>query len=105
MSTPLLTESEIADALATLPAWTRSGAALTRSIEADSFLTGIELVRAVAEVAEATDHHPDIDIRWRTIHFTLSTHSADGLTELDLALAREIDRLAPKYAGADVPNE
>ncbi|WP_054816329.1 4a-hydroxytetrahydrobiopterin dehydratase [Nocardia arizonensis] len=105
MSTPLLTESEIVEALATLPGWSRSGTALTRSIQADSFPVGIELVRAVAEVAEATNHHPDIDIRWRTITFTLSTHSAGGITGLDLALAREIDRLAPKFAGGDVPNE
>ncbi|MGN2636071.1 4a-hydroxytetrahydrobiopterin dehydratase [Nocardia takedensis] len=105
MSTPLLTEAELADALATLPGWASSGDTLTRSVDADSFLAGIELVRAVAEVAEATDHHPDIDIRWRTITFALSTHSAGGLTELDLALAREIDRLAPRFAGGDVPNE
>ncbi|MEV0295290.1 4a-hydroxytetrahydrobiopterin dehydratase [Nocardia sp. NPDC050710] len=97
MSTPLLTEAEISAAVATLPAWTRTGPTLIRSVKAHSFAAGIELVRAVAEVAEATDHHPDIDIRWRTITFALSTHSVGGLTERDVALAREIDRLVPQY--------
>jgi 4a-hydroxytetrahydrobiopterin dehydratase len=50
-------------------------------------------VMAVGQLAEAADHHPDIDIRWRTLSFRLSTHSAGGLTEKDFALAREIDGL------------
>jgi len=63
-------------------------------LEAPSFLDGIELVGVVARAAEAANHHPDIDIRWRTVTFTLSTHSADGLTQSDLDLARGIDGLS-----------
>jgi 4a-hydroxytetrahydrobiopterin dehydratase len=40
------------------------------------------------------DHHPDIDIRHTRLTFTLSTHDAGGITANDLALAREIERLA-----------
>lgn len=54
----------------------------------------MELVRKVAEAAEAANHHPDIDIRWRKVTYTLSTHSAGGLTQLDLDLAAQIDSLA-----------
>ena len=57
-------------------------------------MDGIRLVQQVAEVAEDLDHHPDIDIRWRTLTFRLSTHSAGGLTAKDLRLATDIDRLA-----------
>ncbi|MGW4093905.1 4a-hydroxytetrahydrobiopterin dehydratase [Nocardia sp. NPDC004750] len=89
----LLSEPEIADALTELPEWSRSGDNLTRTVEAATFLAGIELVRRVAEVAEEANHHPDIDIRWRKVTFSLSTHSAGGLTALDVALAHEIDRL------------
>ena len=64
-----------------------------RSVEAGSFLEGIELVRRVAEAAEASDHHPDIDIRWRTVTFRLSTHSEGGLTDKDLVMAGTIDKL------------
>ncbi|MCP2274979.1 4a-hydroxytetrahydrobiopterin dehydratase [Nocardia amikacinitolerans] len=94
MSTPLLSEAEIADALAGLPNWSRSDKSITRTIKAASFPAGIDLVRRVADAAEAANHHPDIDIRWRNVTFTLSTHSAGGLTALDLGLAREIDLLA-----------
>ena len=37
------------------------------------------------------DHHPDIDLRWRTLHLALVSHSAGGVTDLDLELARRID--------------
>jgi 4a-hydroxytetrahydrobiopterin dehydratase len=60
----------------------------------DAFLTGIGFVDRVAEAAEAADHHPDIDIRWTTVRLALSTHAEGGVTEKDLALATEADRLA-----------
>ena len=91
----LLTQEEIDAALGgDLRAWTQRGNSITRSVKAASFLAGIDLVRRVAEAAENADHHPDIDIRWRTLTFTLSTHSAGGLTVKDLDLAGRIDRLA-----------
>ena len=56
-------------------------------------LHGIDDVAAIARVAEEMDHHPDIDIRWRNLTFRLSTHSAQGVTGLDIALAERIDAL------------
>ncbi|MBF6327352.1 4a-hydroxytetrahydrobiopterin dehydratase [Nocardia transvalensis] len=94
MGTSLLTDEELSTALEDLPDWTHTGNSIARTVEAPSFLAGIELVRRVASAAEAANHHPDIDIRWRRVTFTLSTHSAGGLTQLDVALAHEIDRLA-----------
>jgi 4a-hydroxytetrahydrobiopterin dehydratase len=94
MATPLLTDDELSAALKDLPDWVRAGAEITRTVEAATFPAGIELVRRVASAAEAANHHPDIDIRWRRVTFTLSTHSAGGLTGLDLSVAHEIDRLA-----------
>ena len=47
----------------------------------------------MGELAEAADHHPDIDIRWDTVTLRLSTHSAGGLTDKDLSLAAAIDEL------------
>ncbi|HTC70597.1 MAG TPA: 4a-hydroxytetrahydrobiopterin dehydratase, partial [Acidothermaceae bacterium] len=89
-----LTQDEVASALADLDGWTGDTTSLHRSIKASSFLAGIGLVDAVAKVAEEMDHHPDVDIRWTTITFTCSTHSAGGVTELDVALARRINELA-----------
>jgi 4a-hydroxytetrahydrobiopterin dehydratase len=74
--------------------WERVGDEIVRTVSCPSFPTAIELVREVAEVAEERDHHPDMDIRWRNVRFALSTHSAGGLTQNDLDLAEEIDRLA-----------
>lgn len=68
---------------------------MVRSVKADTYADGIRLIDRVAQVADGLDHHPDIDVRWTTVTFRLSTHSAGGLTGRDVALAREIDRLAP----------
>jgi 4a-hydroxytetrahydrobiopterin dehydratase len=93
--TELLSESEITAAVADLPKWQRQGEALTQTIDCPDFAAAIAFVNRVAEAAENADHHPDIDIRWRTVTFTLSTHSEGGITGLDVRLARKIDDLAP----------
>ncbi len=93
--TALLPQEEIDRALAgDLSAWSQAGDAITREVTAPSFLAGIALVQRVAEAAEEADHHPDVDIRYTTLTFTLSTHSEGGLTVKDLDLAGRIDRLA-----------
>ena len=56
-------------------------------------MAGIDAVRRVAERAEAKDHHPDIDIRWRTVTFSLVTHAVGGITENDIAMARDINEI------------
>ncbi|MFF2123729.1 4a-hydroxytetrahydrobiopterin dehydratase [Kitasatospora sp. NPDC058184] len=86
-----LNEDEITAALAALPRWTREGDSIARTADAPDFPAAVRVVVAVAEQAESLDHHPDIDIRWRTLRFVLSTHSAGGLTGLDFTLAARID--------------
>ncbi|OBF44075.1 4a-hydroxytetrahydrobiopterin dehydratase [Mycobacterium sp. 852002-50816_SCH5313054-b] len=87
----VLTDEQVDAALPELNGWERSGGALRRSIKFPTFLDGIGAVRRVAEHAESKDHHPDIDIRWRTVTFALVTHSAGGITQNDLDMARDID--------------
>jgi 4a-hydroxytetrahydrobiopterin dehydratase len=94
----LLSTDEVATALTQLAGWTGDTSGIERSVKAPSFLAGIRIVDAVAEAAEKADHHPDIDIRWRTVTFRLSTHSAGGVTDKDVELARQIDEFA---AGAE----
>ena len=92
----LLSRDQVDEALSgDLAGWSQDGESITRSVTAASFMDGIALVQRVAEAAEEMNHHPDIDIRWTTVTFTLSTHSEGGLTENDLTLARKIDALAP----------
>ncbi|MGH3448418.1 MAG: 4a-hydroxytetrahydrobiopterin dehydratase [Nocardioidaceae bacterium] len=92
----LLTTDEIAEANVSLPQWTVDGATLVRAVQADSFAGGIRLVDEVAVVADEMNHHPDVDIRWTTITFHLSTHSKGGLTQNDVELAHEIDAITEK---------
>jgi 4a-hydroxytetrahydrobiopterin dehydratase len=89
----LLTEDEIEEALADLDGWTGDTESLTRTAELPSFTAAISVVDEVAEVAEEMDHHPDIDIRWRTLTFTCSTHSEGGVTEKDVELAHRINSI------------
>ena len=89
----VLTDEQVDAALPDLDGWEHSDGTLHRSIKFPAFLDGIDSVRRVGERAEQKDHHPDIDIRWRTVTFTLVTHSEGGITEKDLEMAREIDSI------------
>ena len=86
----LLDVDAVTAALADLPGWEADGDALVRTAQLPSFPAAVAVVGRVAEIAESRDHHPDIDIRWRTLTFRCSTHSAGGITELDVALAAAI---------------
>jgi 4a-hydroxytetrahydrobiopterin dehydratase len=85
------------------PAWQVADGRLVRTIECPTFAAAIEFVVAVGRLAEAADHHPDIDIRWRTVSLVLVTHDAGGLTELDFALARAIDAEVPETTEDGTP--
>ncbi len=89
----LLTPEALKQFLAEHPEWKHEGGMLRRTYEAPSFLEGIEFVNRVAKAAEAADHHPDIDIRWRKVTLALVTHDAGGLTWRDSKLAAEADTL------------
>src|SRR4051812_29908362 len=89
--TERLSDIAIQRELGSLPGWSRRGDAITKTYQFRNFLSGIDFVSAVAKAAEAADHHPDIDIRYTKIVCTLSTHSAGGITQKDLDLARKIE--------------
>jgi len=89
----LLSDEEITAALAGLPGWARSGDSITTTVELADFRAAILYTGAVAYLAEAANHHPDILIQWNKVTLTLSTHSAGGLTGADMALADRINAL------------
>ena len=90
----LLDDAAITKALNDLPGWRREGNNLMYTVTLPSFPAAIAVVDRVAELAERANHHPDIDIRWRTLTFRCSTHSAGGITELDVRLAHDISEQA-----------
>jgi 4a-hydroxytetrahydrobiopterin dehydratase len=92
----LLTEEALQPSLSDLPEWKRTpdGKAITRTYTFMTFMVGMRFVDAVAEIAAELDHHPDIDIRYNQVRLEISTHSAGGLTRLDLVLAAKADEVA-----------
>ncbi|PDP89660.1 4a-hydroxytetrahydrobiopterin dehydratase [Glycomyces fuscus] len=92
-----LTEDQIRDGLARLTDWELDPAApaISRTVRLPDFPAAIALVNEIAQAAEQVDHHPDIDIRYNTLHLTLSTHSEGAVTERDMSLAARLDELVP----------
>jgi 4a-hydroxytetrahydrobiopterin dehydratase len=75
--------------------WNETQNALGRSMECAGFIDALALIIEIGKLAEVADHHPDIDLRYRTIRLHLSTHSAGGtVTEKDFALAQQINDLS-----------
>jgi 4a-hydroxytetrahydrobiopterin dehydratase len=90
---PRLAPPDLDQALRQLPEWSREGDWLVRTVRCASFRAAIDLVDRVADAAEAADHHPDFEIVWRRVTFRLTSKASGGLTQRDLDMAAEIDRL------------
>jgi len=88
-----MTADEIKAACGELGGWEPDFEApsISREYQFPTFPAAVRFVDFVAELAEAADHHPDIDVRYNRVRLTLSTHSAGGVTDKDFALARAID--------------
>ncbi len=88
---PALAQQEIQNRLENMPHWSLLDGQITRTYEAASFHRAIGFVAQIAILADKADHHPDIDIRYNKVVIGLSTHSENGITEKDFALAQQID--------------
>jgi 4a-hydroxytetrahydrobiopterin dehydratase len=91
----LLKPEAVQTMLMEIPQWKLEENLISRTVKLPTFLEAVDAVNRIAHEAESMDHHPDIDIRWRTVRLALTTHSAGGLTSLDFQLARKIDQLLP----------
>jgi 4a-hydroxytetrahydrobiopterin dehydratase len=88
---PTYTEPEIAAKLATLPGWYYEDGWIRRYYKTDGWPITLMLVNAVAFLAEAANHHPDLSVTWARVGVKLQTHSAGGITDKDFDLARKIE--------------
>jgi 4a-hydroxytetrahydrobiopterin dehydratase len=86
-----LDDDVIAARVSALPGWDRSGDEIVKTFELPTFPDAIAFVTRIADRAEAANHHPDIDIRYRKVRVALSTHDAGGLSDLDFELAEQIE--------------
>lgn len=93
MSEELIPAEELDSALKRCPEWEAEGDSITRTIEFEEYMEGIDFVNTVAEVAEEAQHIPEIDIREGSVTLRLKTEDANGVTELDIELASRIDTL------------
>ncbi len=89
-----LTDDQRSEALARLQGWDTDGDVIRKTFGFKGFGWAMEFVNSVARMAEAADHHPDIDIRYNKVTISLTTHSAGGLTTADIDLASVIDDVA-----------
>jgi 4a-hydroxytetrahydrobiopterin dehydratase len=90
MSIPKLTEFQVESGLKNLLGWQRRGGSITQEFHFESFPEGIAFVDRVAVIAESVQHHPDIEIHYTRVRFTLTTHDSGGLTQADLDVAAAI---------------
>jgi 4a-hydroxytetrahydrobiopterin dehydratase len=89
-----LDEAALASLLASGTGWTRDGDALTKTYTFKGFKAAMAFVNRVAEAAAAANHHPDIHLEaYKTVRIVLTTHVAHGVTDADVDLAQEMDRL------------
>jgi 4a-hydroxytetrahydrobiopterin dehydratase len=86
-----LTGPEIQKRLPELHGWRLSRGALRCEFRFESFRKALQFVNKVGGLAEAADHHPDIDIRFNVVKLALSTHDVSGVSARDFSLARSID--------------
>ncbi len=82
------------EALSGLAGWEREGEAIVKTFQFEWFTPGMGFVTQVALLAERFDHHPDIDIRYKTVRILLTSHDSGGVTERDANLAKEIEAIA-----------
>jgi len=90
-----LTDDEVQSGLDVLPGWAREGDEIVKEYTFPSFLAVIDFVTCIAALAEAADHHPDLDIRYNRLRVALTTHDSGGLTRRDLDLAGGIESAVP----------
>jgi 4a-hydroxytetrahydrobiopterin dehydratase len=93
MTAPLLSPEELSDRLTHLDRWTQEGQSITRSFSFDNFAESMKFVAAVAAIAEAAEHHPEILIQYEKVRISLSTHNVGGVTEKDVEVASAIERI------------
>ncbi len=86
-----LNDEALQQALASLPGWQVENGELVKEFRFGSYCAGIEFVNQAARIAEVMNHHPDLLVRWRKVSVRLVTHSAGGLTALDVELAHRLE--------------
>ena len=99
MARKVLEDTAISDALASLDGWflDKDGAAIAKDFKFKNFSEAFGFMARVALVAERLDHHPEWSNVYNKVDIRLSTHDAGGITELDIEMAKAINRIATAF--------
>jgi 4a-hydroxytetrahydrobiopterin dehydratase len=97
----LLERDEIDRQLADIASWTYDGKSILRTYDFASFPIAVRWIDEMAAAAESMNHHPDVDLRWRRVHVTLSTHSEGGVTQHDVELAHQLESIAKELGSSE----
>jgi 4a-hydroxytetrahydrobiopterin dehydratase len=90
-----LSDAEITEKLAGLKGWQREGSAITKEFVRGGFAEATQFIAKLAPIADAMDHHPDVQLyRYKRVKIMLTTHSTGGITQNDFDLAAKIDAVA-----------
>lgn len=93
MSVKKLSPEELIEKLSKINSWAQRGAKIHKRFSFENFAEALGFVNKIGAIAEKIDHHPDITFGWGYAEIYLTTHDAGGITNNDVAVAKEIDAL------------
>ena len=94
MQERLLDTAELDALIKKFPKWEYREDSLKQEFMFGDFREAFEFMVQVAEIAESIDHHPDWSNSWNKVSISISTHSAGGLTALDLKFVEKVETLS-----------
>jgi len=91
----MLSDDDVRNSIAELneSSWELKDGKLVKSFQFPSFIKAIDYVNEIAILAERLDHHPIISINWKTVKLSLKSFDIDAITNRDIVLAKEINKL------------
>lgn len=87
------TEEEINNTVGQIDGWAYEDGCIARVFLFNDFVQAMVFVNKAAEIAEASQHHPDIDIRYNRVKMALVSHDAGGVTDKDFQMAKTLNGL------------
>ena len=91
----MLSDDDVRNSIAELneSSWELKDGKLVKSFQFPSFIKAIDYVNEIAILAERLDHHPIITINWKTVKLSLKSFDIDAISNRDIVLAKEINKL------------
>lgn len=89
----VLSDTQIAESLEAMPGWRREGLEIVKEFRFGAYADNLVFASAVGRIADRRDHHPDMLITYPSVRVSLTTHSEGGVTQKDIDLATEAERV------------